>query len=346
MNAPETLSMMAPPVPQDASTVGPRTSSARAPRVRVVRRALHGVLLLDKPIGFSSNDALQKVKWLFRAEKAGHTGTLDPLATGLLPICFGAATKFSQVSLEADKAYTATLKLGQRRVGGDREGEVIDERPVAVDDAAIAAACARHVGAIEQMPPMQSALKKDGKALYEYARAGIEVAREPRRITVHSIDILSWDPEGHHLTIHVRCTKGTYIRVLAEDIGEALGCGAHLAALRRTGSGTLSINQAKSLDALLAMDEAQRDALLMSPDCMLADWPELRLPALDAGRFLSGLRRRVTLPDTPAVRVYGPEPAAFLGSGHVTAGELIADRLLSPVEVQALMNPRTPESRP
>jgi tRNA pseudouridine55 synthase len=340
MNAPETVALAASPTPDDhAPAASGRAAAGRAQRVRVVRRALHGVLLLDKPIGFSSNDALQKVKWLFRAEKAGHTGTLDPLATGLLPICFGAATKFSQVSLEADKAYTATLKLGQRRVGGDREGEVIDERPVQVDDAALAAACAQFTGAIDQLPPMQSALKKDGKALYEYARAGIEVAREPRRITIHSIDILSWDPVGHHLTLHVRCTKGTYIRVLAEDIGEALGCGAHLAALRRTGSGSLSINQAKSLDALLAMDESARDALLMSPDCMLADWPELRLPAADASRFLSGLRRRVTLPDTPAVRVYGPEPAAFLGSGHVTAGELIADRLLSPVEVQALMNP-------
>jgi tRNA pseudouridine55 synthase len=340
MNAPETLTMATHHAAADqAPLAAGRAVGGRAARVRVLRRAVHGVLLLDKPIGFSSNDALQKLKWLFRAEKAGHTGTLDPLATGLLPICFGAATKFSQASLEADKAYTATLKLGQRRVGGDREGEVIDERAVLVDDAAIAAACARFTGAIDQMPPMHSALKKDGKALYEYARAGIEVEREPRRITIHSIDILSWDPEGHHLTVHVRCTKGTYIRVLAEDIGEALGCGAHLAALRRTGSGSLSINQAQPLDKLLAMDEAQRDALLMSPDCMLADWPELRLPALDAGRFLSGLRRRVTLPDTPAVRVYGPEPAAFLGSGHVTAGELIADRLLSPVEVQALMNP-------
>jgi len=311
---------------------------ARAPRQRIARRALHGVLLLDKPIGLSSNDALQKVKWLLRAEKAGHTGTLDPLATGLLPICFGAATKFSQVSLDADKAYTATLRLGQRTVGGDREGEVIEERAVEVDDARIAAACARFVGAIAQVPPMQSALKKDGKALYEYARAGIEVEREARQVTIHAIDIIRWDAAALELTLAVRCSKGTYIRTLAEDIGHALGCGAHLAALRRTGSGGLTLDGAVTLEALAEMPEADREALLQTPDKLLDDWPLVRLEHSEAGRFLSGLRRRITQPDTAAVRVYGPEPAAFLGSGHITAGELIADRLLSPAEVQALLD--------
>ena len=307
-------------------------------RPRIARRALHGVLLLDKPLGLSSNDALQKVKRLFRAEKAGHTGTLDPQATGLLPICFGAATKFSQVSLDADKGYTATLRLGQTRVGGDLEGEILQERPVAVTGEQILKSCLQYTGAISQLPPMHSALKKDGKALYEYARAGIEVERTPRAVTIHAIDILSWDAAGHLLTLHVRCSKGTYIRTLAEDIGEALGCGAHLAALRRTHSGGLDLAQARTLEALAAMDESARDEQLQRPDTLLLDWPLLQLSADEAGKFLQGMRRRVAQPDQAAVRVYGPEPAAFLGSAHITAGELIADRLLSPIEVQALLN--------
>ncbi|MEK8033928.1 tRNA pseudouridine(55) synthase TruB [Ideonella sp. DXS29W] len=306
-------------------------------RPRVPRRALHGVLLLDKPVGLSSNDALQKAKRLFRAEKAGHTGTLDPLASGLLPICFGAATKFSQVSLDADKAYTAVLRLGQRTAGGDREGEVIEERPVDVTAEQLAAACAAFVGQIDQVPPMHSALKKDGKALYEYARAGIEVEREARRVTIHAVDILAWDDSALELTVAVRCSKGTYIRTLAEDIGERLGCGAHLAALRRTETGSVTLAGAITLDALAALDEPARDALIHPPDCLLAGWPQLRLAEAEAARFLSGLRRRVNEPDQPAVRVYGPEPAAFLGSAHISAGELIADRLLSPIEVQALI---------
>lgn len=314
------------------------TARQEPPR-RVARRALHGVLLLDKPVGLSSNDALQKVKRLFRAEKAGHTGTLDPLASGLLPICFGAATKFSQLSLDADKTYVATLRLGQRRVGGDREGEVVQERAVDVDAERLELACRGFTGEIEQVPPMQSALKKDGKALYEYARAGIEIERAPRRVTIHALDILDWNAEALELGLQVRCSKGTYIRALAEDLGEALGCGAHLAALRRTASGPLSLADGLSLERLTAMDDAARDAALLPVDHLLDNAAPVRLDSAEAARFLSGLRRRVLLPDTPAVRVYGPEPAAFLGSGHITHGELIADRLLSPVEVQALLNP-------
>ena len=176
-------------------------------RQRIQRRAVHGVLLLDKPLGLSSNDALQKAKWLLRAEKAGHTGTLDPLASGLLPLCFGAATKFSQVSLEADKAYRATLKLGVTTTTADAEGEVLRERPVNVDRAAIDAACVRFTGPIDQVPPMHSALKKDGKALYEYARAGIEIERLARAVTIHAIDIVDWQHD--ELTLDVRCSKGT-----------------------------------------------------------------------------------------------------------------------------------------
>ncbi len=310
----------------------------RSAAVRVPRRALHGVLLLDKPLGLSSNDALQKVKRIFRAEKAGHTGTLDPLATGLLPICFGAATKFAQASLDADKAYAATLRLGQTTVGGDREGAVLQERPVRVTPEAITLACAQFTGEQDQVPPMHSALKKDGKALYEYARAGIEVERPSRRVTIHSIDVLGWDDAAMQLTLAIRCTKGTYIRTLAEAIGEALGCGAHLAALRRTGSGGLGLKNVVTLEQLAAMGETERDAQLLSPDQLVRDWPEVRLPPDEAARFLQGLRRRIRQPDAPAVRVYGPEPAAFLGSAHITAGELIADRLLSPTEVQALLD--------
>ncbi len=308
----------------------------RAPRVRVARRPLHGVLLLDKPLGLSSNDALQKAKWLLRAEKAGHTGTLDPLATGLLPLCFGAATKFSQLSLDADKRYLATMALGVRTTTGDAEGEVLERQDVALSREQIAAACAAFVGEIEQLPPMYSALKHEGKALYEYARAGVEIERKPRRVTIHAIDIVDMHPGT--VTLDVRCTKGTYIRTLAEDIGARLGCGASLAALRRTASGGLTLEGSISLSALEALPEEQRAALLTSPDRLLADAPEVRLSAAEATRFLSGVRRRVQAPDAPLVRVYGPEPRAFLGSAHVTAGELIADRLLTPPEVQALLS--------
>ena len=300
---------------------------------RTPRRALHGVLLLDKPIGWTSNDALQKAKGMLRAEKGGHTGTLDPLATGLLPLCFGAATKFSQVSLDADKAYRATLRLGQRTTTGDREGEVVEEHAVDVGRAAIDAVVARFTGEIDQLPPMHSALKHQGRALYDYAREGIAVDRPTRRITIHGIDIVDW--QSPTLVIDVRCSKGTYIRTLAEDIGAALGCGAHLSALRRTGSGPLGLEGAITIEALEALSEPDRQALLRPVDTLLAGWPAVRLPDDEAGRFLTGLRRRVLLEDTPAVRVYGTNPPAFLGSAHISRGELIADRLLSPLEVQA-----------
>ncbi len=320
------------------SGLQPSSQAYRTPRPtrpRLVRRALHGVLLLDKPLGWSSNDAMQRAKALLRADKAGHTGTLDPLATGLLPICFGAATKFSQANLDADKAYRATIRLGVTRVGGDGEGEVIETRPVDVDADRVAAACARFVGAIDQLPPMHSALKHEGKPLYRLARAGIEVERDTRPIHIHRLDIIQW--QGDELVIDVDCSKGTYIRTLAEDIGEALGCGAHLAALRRTGSGALRADRAITLEALAALDEPAREALLLPCDTLIADWPMLQLDAPEAARFITGLRRRVEQPDAPAVRVFGPEPGALLGSAHITAGELIADRLLSPLEIQALI---------
>ena len=299
-------------------------------RAKIIRRPLHGVLLLDKPLGWTSNDALQKAKGILRAEKGGHTGTLDPLATGLLPLCFGAATKFSQASLDADKRYLATLQLGQRTSTGDREGEVIETRDVSVDRAAIEAACQRFSGAIEQTPPMHSALKHEGRALYDYARAGIEVERAARAVTIHRIDIV--EQQGTLLVLDVVCSKGTYIRTLAEDIGAALGCGAHLSALRRTGSGSLQLHDAVTLETLTALSEPEREALLLPPDVLVSQWPQVQLPEDEAGRFLCGLRRRVALQDAAAVRVYTAQ--SFLGTAHIIAGELIADRLLSPLEVQ------------
>ena len=313
----------------------------QAARPRIPRRALHGVVLLDKPIGLSSNAALQWAKRLYRAEKAGHTGTLDPLATGLLPLCFGAATKFSHVSLDADKGYRATLRLGVTTTTGDGEGEILERRGVDVRRDDVERVCAGFVRTIEQQPPMHSALKHEGKPLYAYARAGIEIERETRAVRIHRLDVVEGEDDAW--TLDVLCSKGTYVRTLAEDIGAALGCGAHLSALRRTSCGPLSVQSAHTLEALDSLGESARDALLLEPDALLADWPQVRLDDEGAARFLSGVRRRIALPDTPRVRVYGPEPKAFLGGGHICAGELISTRLLSPHEAGDLLGaPRRP----
>lgn len=318
----------------NANTLSPNpTPGAR--RARMVRRDLHGVLLFDKPLGWSSHQALQRVKYLLRAQKAGHTGTLDPLATGLLPLCFGAATKFSQMGLDADKTYRASLRLGVTTSTGDAEGEVLRRREVRLCDAAIEAARLTLLGEIEQMPPMHSALKHEGRALYEYAREGVEIERAPRRVTIHRLDILRWHDDG--MDIEVTCSKGTYVRTLAEDLGERLGCGAHLSALRRTACAGLQASQAVTLPALEALDEAARSRLLLPCDRLALDWPEVRLEAGEAARLLSGLRRRGPWPEAAGVRVYGPEPGAFLGTAHVRGGELIPTRLLSPLEVQGLL---------
>jgi len=307
----------------------------QAPRARVARRPVHGVLLLDKPLGWSSNDALQKVKWLLRAEKAGHTGTLDPLATGVLPLCFGAATKFSQLQLDADKAYEATALLGIRTSTGDAEGAVLEERPVHVTQADVDAVLPRFTGPILQTPPMHSALKKDGKALYEYARAGVEVAREPRAITIHALtgQLALVEPAQTAINLIVKCSKGTYIRTLGEDIGQALGCGAHLTRLRRTATGGFTAAQCVTLEALEAMTEEERLACLLPVDALLERHTAVTLDGETAGRFLSGMRRRGNWPDMDAVAVYGVHPHALLGTAHVKAGELIPGRLLSPLEI-------------
>lgn len=313
-----------------------------APRTRVQRRPVHGVLLLDKPLGWSSNDILQKVKWLLRAEKAGHTGTLDPLASGVLPLCFGAATKFSQLQLEAEKTYEAIARLGQTTSTADAEGEIVRERPV--DEAAIAperlaAVQAQFTGRILQVPPMHSALKKDGKALYEYARAGVQVERAAREVTIHALNLaLAHDEQGHRaLRMKVACSKGTYIRTLGEDVGEALGCGAHLRLLRRIDTGGLSVERCVTLEALEAMGEDERLARVQPVDSLLHRHAVVTLGEQDAGRFLSGLRRRGSWADAPAVAVYGERPHALLGVGRVVRGELIPERLLSPLEIQQIL---------
>jgi len=299
---------------------------------------VHGVLLLDKPPGLSSNDALQKVRRLLRAEKAGHTGTLDPLATGVLPLCFGAATKFSQIHLDADKTYEATLQLGVTTTTGDAEGELLESRPVPPLDAERLQAVARQfTGAITQVPPMHSALKKDGRALYEYARAGQSVERTPRVITIHSLELAPDLSDAAQTTLKMRASvsKGTYIRTLAEDIGEALGCGAHLSALRRTATGAFDVAGCITLDALAALDEPLRLARLLPPRALLAGLPTVTLDVDNAARFLGGLRRRGRWSDVPLAAVVGPD-GTLLGSARVCAGELIAVRLLSPIEIRQI----------
>ena len=307
----------------------------QAPRTRVPRRPVHGVLLLDKPIGLSSNQALQKAKWLLRAEKAGHTGTLDPLATGVLPLCFGAATKFSQMHLDADKAYLATARLGIKTSTGDAEGDVISERVVQVSAQQLEAAIKQFTGPIAQIPPMHSALKKDGKPLYEYARAGVEVERAARHVTIYELNVTQALVNAAQPAIEfiAKCSKGTYIRTLGEDIGEALGCGAHLSALRRIRTGDFDQSQCITLEALEAMTEDERMACLLPVDILLAGHAVVTLDGDNAARFLSGMRRRGPWPDADRVAVYASSPRALLGTAHVEAGELIPGRLLSPLEV-------------
>jgi tRNA pseudouridine55 synthase len=309
-----------------------------APRTRVQRRPVHGVLLLDKPLGLSSNDALQKCKWLLRAEKAGHTGTLDPLATGVLPLCFGAATKFSQLQLDADKTYEATLRLGVKTSTADAEGDVIAQRPVPpIDAERLDAITKQFSGPMRQVPPMHSALKKDGKALYEYARAGEEVDREARDVTVWSLELTADGCASDTLRMTAKVSKGTYIRTLAEDIGEALGCGAHLTALRRVATGHFNLSQCVTLPALEAMSEGERLDWLKPVDSLLPDHERVMLDAENAGRFLSGLRRRGDWSDNERIAVFGEQPKALLGTAHAKGGELIPGRLLSPPEVQQIL---------
>ena len=294
------------------------------------RDLVDGVLLLDKPVGLSSNDALIKAKRVMNAKKAGHTGTLDPFATGLLPLCFGEATKFSQDLLEADKTYEATVHLGIMTNTGDTEGEAIETLPVDVTPAQIEAALARFRGPILQVPPMYSALKRDGKALYEYAREGITLEREARPVTIHGLELIAY--EAPMLKIRVTCSKGTYVRVLGEDIGAALGCGAHLNALRRIQVGALTLEGMITLEALQA--HAEPLTLLAPVDALLSTFPSVELTAELAKRFLNGQRlalgkEAVVVPaELGRVRVYHGDK--LLGTANLQEWSILApERLIA-----------------
>lgn len=297
-----------------------------APR-RPPARAVNGVLLLDKPLGITSNAALQTARRLYNAAKAGHTGTLDPLATGLLPLCFGEATKFSGELLDADKSYDAIIRLGVTTDTADAEGQVLETRPVAVTLGEVELALDRFRGEIMQVPPMHSALKKDGKPLYEYARAGIVIERAPRPVTIHAIRLLAFNAET--ISFSVDCSKGTYIRTLAQDIGAVLGCGAHLGGLRRTRIGSLHLAQSVTLAELTALSVEERDARLAPADSLLIDLPAAELDPADAQRLAHGQPVRWNGPTGGRWRVYGG--GQFLGlcaltpDGWLTPRRLVAD---------------------
>jgi tRNA pseudouridine55 synthase len=290
-----------------------------------MRDAVDGVLLLDKPSGPSSNAVLQRTKRLLGASRAGHTGTLDPLASGLLVIAFGEATKFSGGLLESDKAYRAKLKFGARTSTGDAEGEVLTRSEVAVSERGLRGALERFRGEIGQVPPMYAAIKHEGRPLYDYARRGESVERPARRVVIRRLELERFDRDEADLT--VECSKGTYIRTLAEDIGEALGCGAHLAALERTAVGPFSLSQAIRLEALEALPPAARRARMLPPQSLLGGWPRLRLPAELSAKFRQGRAVPADSADGNVAVFAGDE--AFLGTGEVAAGTLKPRRLLA-----------------
>lgn len=291
------------------------------------RRKLNGVLLLDKPVGPSSSAVLQAVKRLLEAEKAGHAGTLDPLASGLLPLLFGEATKFAQFGLDAIKEYRAQVRLGAATDTGDAEGQVTDRQPVTVDEAGLANALARFRGDIEQVPPMYSALKHAGQPLYALARAGQSVERAARKVTVHELELL--ERAGDVLHLRIRCSKGTYVRQLAVDLGLALGTVAHLEALRRTRVAGFKLDQAVTLDDLQALGEEARLAWLLPPDSLLEDLPRADLPEELEGRFLNGQVVAQAAACQGPCRVYG-KAGVLLGVGEGGPGdELRPARLIA-----------------
>lgn len=294
---------------------------------KIVRRQVDGVLLLDKPKGLSSNHALQAAKRYLNAAKAGHTGTLDPMATGLLPLTFGEATKFSQMLLEADKTYEATVSLGVVTDTGDAEGKVLEQRLVDVRMDELIAALRAFRGEIEQVPPMYSALKRDGKPLYEYARAGIEVERTPRRVTIHQLELLDGGLAEDRFRLRVRCSKGTYVRTLAMDIGWALGCGAHLSALRRTAIGAFSIEQAVSIEKIESCALSERDELLAPPDMLVSHLEAIQLDELQAHATLQGRVLNLEKCSKPGlVRLYAN--GRFIGLGEINEGGRLSPKRL------------------
>ncbi len=303
----------------------PRVTPA-GDRPKIVRRNVDGVLLLDKPAGLSSTQAMAAAKRLFRAEKAGHTGTLDPFATGLLPVCFGEATKFSRFLLDAEKSYRATLRLGEVSQTGDTEGAIINRREVRVTDTRAREVLTGFLGAQSQVPPMYSALKQDGVPLYKLARQGIEVAREPRTITISALSLDSL--VDHDMVIVTKVSKGTYIRVLAEEIGEALGCGAHLTALRRTATGGFELPRARTLDELAAMSEFARDQVLLPAQMLCTNLPAITLTDEDEKIFCNGgwLDAEVQHASQTTPFAVFARSSRFLGVGEVQLSELTRGR--------------------
>lgn len=293
-------------------------------------RSVDGVLLLDKPIGLTSNQALQKVRRLFRAKKAGHTGSLDPLATGLLPLCFGEATKISSYLLEADKHYLTTCKLGEITDSGDQTGRVIETYPVPVlDQAKIEAVLTRFRGDIQQIPPMYSALHYQGERLYKLARRGEQVKREPRSVTITSLDLVEFDDDS--LTLKVACSKGTYIRSLVEDIGKALGCGAHVSSLRRTAVEPLvepKMQTVEQLERLTEEGDAALFSCLIPMDQAIFQWPDVQLDADQTQSILFGQALTWQGKDTDKLRLYGNK-GQFIGLGRIESGRLLPKRLIN-----------------
>lgn len=295
------------------------------------RRAIDGVLYLDKPIGVSSNHALQEVKRLFFAKKAGHTGSLDPLATGLLPICFGRATKFSQYLLNSDKAYAVTAKLGIRTTTSDAEGEIVEEHEVpSLTLKKLDKQFDSFRGAIKQIPSMFSALKKDGVPLYKLARQGITVERDARDLMIYGLNVISYDKEQHEVKFTLHCSKGTYVRTIVDDFGQLLGCGAHVTALRRTGVGALDAESMVTMDELRELKEkdefAAMDALVKPVDVILESWPSVTLASSTAFYLKQG--NPVMVPHAPTsgwVR-FNSQDGVFIGIGEVLDNGMVAPR--------------------
>lgn len=302
-------------------------------------RPVDGVLLLDKPAGVTSNAALQRVKRLLHAAKAGHVGTLDPLASGLLPVCLGEATKFSTGTFGADKNYDAEILLGVTTTTGDTEGKVTARQSVAVTRDQVDTVLRRFTGTLEQTPPMYSALKRDGKPLYAYARAGVTLAIAPRTITIHNLTLHGYAVERLQISVH--CSTGTYIRTLAEDIGRGLGCGATLAGLRRTTVGTFDVKSAVTLERLEALPAAQRLACLLPIDCLVSSLPELLLEPDLARRLVNGQCGQIESPGSPGcVRLYDLN-RRFLGLGELQPeGRLVSKRLVAAPLAEGAGDPR------
>ena len=300
-------------------------------------RPVHGVVLLNKPLGLSSNQALQKVRRLFQAEKAGHTGALDPLATGMLPLCFGEATKFSQFLLDANKRYITTVALGVRTTTGDAEGDVLTQVDVPeLTDTALESLLDRFRGDIEQIPPMYSALKHEGKPLYEYARQGIVIERKRRAVTISNLTVLERTESS--LTLDISCSKGTYIRTIGEDIGEALGCGAHLAALHRVSSAGYDPQDMITLEEFEAMAEEGYPALdkhLLPMDSAVMHLNRVELSAADARDILFGraLVNSTEFEEGSLVRLFAQSDQQFFGLGQIRGNQIKPQRLINTSEL-------------